>query len=377
MNEAQVNQTAIHMSEFVGQNRIRLDLCDRIIFARKAGSALPHLLLSGAAEMGKCTLARAVAYELGVPVTVKHSRDFSAKNAAVDIFSNIRLHQVLVVEDVELLESRWLRRVVEIMDDFRIEIIVGVGRDARAHNLPMPKFTLIGLTSSLTRVDTSFRRWCVMYEFDSYTASEIGQIVARLAESRGMAMTRDAAMGLAAQCANSPGNAAVILKRIERLYGKEKIGLEDLPNVFSHLGLGEYYPSALRLQDTLRTMGGREFEHWSASLFRGEGYAVQITQASGDHGIDLILTRDGRTTAVQCKRWTEPVGEPILRDFYGAMMSAGVASGIVATTSTFTPSARAFVQNKPIRLIELDELLDLGKGNVSAHNEPTSRPKIF
>ena len=135
--------------------------------------------------------------------------------------------------------------------------------------------------------------------------------------------------------------------------------------------------SALRLQDTLRTMGGREFEHWSASLFRRQGYAVQNTQATGDHGIDLILTRGGRTTAVLCRRWPDPVGEIILRDFYRSMMRAHVASGIVATTSTFTPSARAFVQNKPIRLIEIEELLDLGKGGLSSENVPDQQPELY
>jgi Holliday junction resolvasome RuvABC ATP-dependent DNA helicase subunit len=92
MNEAPSNQTDIQMSEFIGQNRLRFELCNRIEFARKTGNALPYLLLSGAPEMGKCTLAWTVSHELGVPVRVTHSRDFSAKNAAVSIFSNIHLH---------------------------------------------------------------------------------------------------------------------------------------------------------------------------------------------------------------------------------------------------------------------------------------------
>ena len=116
----------------------------------------------------------------------------------------------------------------------------------------------------------------------------------------------------------------------------------------------------MQLQDALNTMSGRDFELWAAGLFRRQGYVVEITEASGDHGIDLILAKDGRATAVQCKRWSDPVGEPILRDFYGAMVSAGMANGIVATTSTFTPSAKEFAHNKPIRLIDLDELLNLG-----------------
>jgi len=116
-------------------------------------------------------------------------------------------------------------------------------------------------------------------------------------------------------------------------------------------------------------MDGRDFEHWSAGMFRRQGYVVNITGTTGDHGIDLVLAKDGQTTAVQCKRWADPVGEPVLRDFYGATVSAGIAEGIVVATSSFTPSAREFAQNKPIRLIDIDELLAIGCTSVSRSEE--------
>jgi HJR/Mrr/RecB family endonuclease len=109
------------------------------------------------------------------------------------------------------------------------------------------------------------------------------------------------------------------------------IGIDDLPAIFAELGLGEYQPRSLQLRDALFSMSGREFENWLAGVFRRQGYTVSLTEVTGDHGIDLILTRNGQGTAVQCKRWTDSVGEPILRDFYGAMMGAGMPNGIVAT----------------------------------------------
>ena len=115
-------------------------------------------------------------------------------------------------------------------------------------------------------------------------------------------------------------------------------------------------------------MNGLEFEHWVASLFRRRGYTVSLTANSGDHGIDLVLSKAGHSTVAQCKRWTDPVGEPVLRDFYGAMMNAGIENGIVVATSTFTDSAVNFVKGKPIRLIDIDELLLLGVFEPSAHS---------
>jgi Holliday junction resolvasome RuvABC ATP-dependent DNA helicase subunit len=347
------------LRDFIGQNRIKQALAGRIQNARMKGEALPHLLLGAAPEMGKRLLATVIAEELQVAFTRVHASVISRPTDLTGVLSNIHLHQVMIVEDVESLEPRVRSLLVEVLDNLRVDILVGVGPSARVHSLPMPKFTFIGLTSRLSRVDPSIRRWCVMYDFDTYTVAEIGRIIEHLAASRAIEIAPDMADELAAQCAGSPGNAVVLMERIKRNFGTS-VRLEDIPAVFAELGLGEHRPKSMQLQDALNTMSGRDFELWAAGLFRRQGYVVEITEASGDHGIDLILAKDGRATAVQCKRWSDPVGEPILRDFYGAMVSAGMANGIVATTSTFTPSAKEFAHNKPIRLIDLDELLNLG-----------------
>jgi restriction system protein len=95
------------------------------------------------------------------------------------------------------------------------------------------------------------------------------------------------------------------------------------------------------------------------SLFREMGYAVEITSGTTDSGIDLLLRKNNQLIAVQCKRWSAPVGEPVVRDFYSALMSSGAQSGYVVTTSTFTSHAYSFAQGKPIQLVDLEALVDL------------------
>jgi restriction system protein len=80
---------------------------------------------------------------------------------------------------------------------------------------------------------------------------------------------------------------------------------------------------------------------------------------SGDHGIDLIMRRDGTTAIVQCKRWTTSIGEPVIRDFYGALSHSNAERGFLVTTSHFTDQAVAFAEGKPITLIDMDELLKM------------------
>lgn len=123
----------------------------------------------------------------------------------------------------------------------------------------------------------------------------------------------------------------------------------------------------------LRAMSPSEFEEFLAWLFRQQGYDVKMTARKGDHGVDLVLSKEGRTYGVQAKRFGErqKVGEPMLREFYGSFEDFGAQEGYFITTSSFTQSARDWVVNKRGRL----QLID-GNGLVSMIQSITPKPKI-
>ncbi|MCL4499027.1 MAG: restriction endonuclease, partial [Chloroflexi bacterium] len=93
-------------------------------------------------------------------------------------------------------------------------------------------------------------------------------------------------------------------------------------------------------------MSPSEFEALAGQTFTQQGAQVTRTGRSGDGGVDLIVTRDGRVAFVQVKHWNDdhPVGSPTVRELYGAMSKAGVDEGYLITTSRFTPEARAFAR---------------------------------
>jgi restriction system protein len=74
--------------------------------------------------------------------------------------------------------------------------------------------------------------------------------------------------------------------------------------------------------------------------------------------VDLVLRRDGKTTLVQCKRWTgKSVGVSVVRELYGIMAAEKADEGILVTTSSFTQDTKSFVVGKPIQLIDGTRLL--------------------
>ncbi|WWR15942.1 restriction endonuclease [Lachnospiraceae bacterium JLR.KK008] len=109
-------------------------------------------------------------------------------------------------------------------------------------------------------------------------------------------------------------------------------------------------------------MEGRDFEFYCARLLRANGFLeVEVTKGSGDYGIDILAEKDGVTYAIQCKRYTAPVGVKAVqeayagRDFYDRMV------GAVLTNQYFTASAVEAAQKLKILLWDrgyLEEMME-------------------
>lgn len=108
---------------------------------------------------------------------------------------------------------------------------------------------------------------------------------------------------------------------------------------------------------SLSQLDGRSFEVLCGMYFERLGFVVEQTPTVGDGGVDLVLRRGEELVLVQCKRHARPVGEAVLRDLYGALVHFGANSGVVCSSSGFTPAACKWAHEKAIRLVDGDEIL--------------------
>ena len=140
-------------------------------------------------------------------------------------------------------------------------------------------------------------------------------------------------------------------KKELELQNKEKI--EFLARSYQRRQKTTFYKNNLSKIDDLINLTPVEFEKWvKKHVFEKEGWKVSETKLTGDGGIDLILTKNGEHSIAQCKRFKNTVGEPLLRDFYGTMISEGVSRGYFVTTGLFSLSALKFTEGKPIEMID-------------------------
>jgi restriction system protein len=134
--------------------------------------------------------------------------------------------------------------------------------------------------------------------------------------------------------------------------------------------------------EELKSLSPSDFEKLVAETYRAQGHKVEIVGATGDHGVDLVVkTRKGETWIVQCKKYRGKVGEPVIRDFYGALRASDADAGAVITTGLITSQARLWADGKPIFLYDGDEFLDVMRTTrirkslpVGAIKKPTPEP---
>src|SRR5271165_948263 len=203
------------LTDFTGQSKLKENLSIAIEAARKRGEAMDHVLLYGPPGLGKTTLAAIIAEELQVQFAGTSGPVLQKKLDLTGILSNIRLHQVFFIDEIHRLLPDVEEMLYSALEDFRVDILVGVGPGARTHSLPMPKFTAIGATTRQGLVSAPLRgRFGLVLRLDPYTVEELTIIVKRSARLLAVETDEGAAEEIARRCRGTPRIANRLLRRV-------------------------------------------------------------------------------------------------------------------------------------------------------------------
>lgn len=110
-------------------------------------------------------------------------------------------------------------------------------------------------------------------------------------------------------------------------------------------------------------MDGHEFEHFCADLLRDNGFThVEVTQASGDFGIDVLAQKDGVTYGIQCKCYSDTVGNHAVQEAFSGAQYYHRMVAVVMTNNYFTPAAIETAQRTNVLLWDRDKVLEMANG---------------
>ena len=207
--------------EYIGQEHVRNNLQISCNASKRRGEALDHVLLHGPPGLGKTSLARILAGELGVGFKSTSGPAIERPGDLAAILTSLGERDVFFIDEIHRL-SRVIEEVLyPAMEDFELDIVIGQGPAARSIKIPLKPFTLVGATTRSGMLTSPLRdRFGIVHRLDLYSVGELSQIVSRSAGILEIECDTEATLEIAARARGTPRVANRLLKRV-RDYAQE------------------------------------------------------------------------------------------------------------------------------------------------------------
>ncbi len=201
-------------SEFAGQEKIceRLELM--VEACKQRGDVLEHILLSGPPGLGKTTLAYILANAMGVNIKTTSGPTIEKPGNLAGLLTTLERGDILFIDEIHRLQPTIEEYLYPAMEDYKLDIIIDQGPNARSIQLNLPKFTLIGATTRAGMISAPLRsRFGINTRLDFYTADELQKILLRSAGLLGVEIDSAGALEIAARSRGTPRIANNLLRR--------------------------------------------------------------------------------------------------------------------------------------------------------------------
>ncbi len=169
-------------SEFRGQEKIKDRLMLMVEAAKQRDDVLDHILLSGPPGLGKTTLANIIANAVGCRIHTTSGPQIEKAGDLAGVLTNLEKGDILFIDEIHRLHPAIEEYLYPAMEDFRLDIIIDQGPNARSIQLNLPKFTLVGATTRAGMLTSPLRsRFGLVNRLDYYTQEDLCAIIERSA----------------------------------------------------------------------------------------------------------------------------------------------------------------------------------------------------
>jgi Holliday junction DNA helicase RuvB len=270
------------LNEIVGQRAVAERLAIALSAARKRGEPLPHILFDGPPGLGKTTFATVLHNELGVELNMTSGAALDKKMDVMPYLTNAAEGSILFIDEIHRMPRAVEEFIYPVMEDFRVDVVLGEGMSARTINLPLKKFTIIGATTRSGMLSGPLRERFQMHEhLEFYDADDLAQIITTNAVKLRTTISRDAAWELASRCRGTPRIANARLRWVRDYAVARADGTISLAIARDALDMQEIDTEGLDKQD-------RRYLETLIRVFKGGPTGVEALAATMNVSVDTL-----------------------------------------------------------------------------------------
>lgn len=205
----------LSFEDFAGQEKVLENLKVFVQAARNRNEAMDHVLLHGPPGLGKTTLAHILASELGVNIKVTSGPVLDKPGDLAGLLTNLEERDVLFIDEIHRLSPIIEEYLYSAMEDFKIDIMIDTGPNARTVQIQLNPFTLVGATTRSGLLTSPLRaRFGINSRLEYYNVELLSAIVERSSSILNVPIVPNAAIEIARRSRGTPRIANALLRRV-------------------------------------------------------------------------------------------------------------------------------------------------------------------
>ncbi|WP_338984257.1 Holliday junction branch migration DNA helicase RuvB [Spiroplasma endosymbiont of Diplazon laetatorius] len=238
------------LDEFIGQKNVIDNLNVFVQSANKRNKSLDHILIYGSSGLGKTSLGYLVSKIMKKKIYVLNGPSLQKPSDIISPLTSLKENEILFIDEIHSVSKEVFEVLYPVLEDNKLNIIIGKEYNSKVVNIKIPNFTLIGATTEINKLNTPFiNRFPISFHFKHYSENEISEILKINCKKLSIELEDQVISFIARFCQNTPRVAINLLKRIYDyiiIVDANKVDIDLIKDIFKKL---EIYDFGLNSQE--------------------------------------------------------------------------------------------------------------------------------